>query len=543
MESSAPSCPGWDGDSCNYPAQIEGLSRIGASALQTRDLRGAFHTALEFLATTMGYSMGFIAVRDLDEERVTAHDAFGLSEEQRSKAWYRLGEGVTGEVSRTGKPLIIERIGTDGRFLNRTGIREHFAGRDAGFLCVAIPGDGAPLGAIAGLRESRPGHSLGEDLKLFTIIAGMISRQVEAERLHREDEAILAENERLSLAVREQFRPPDLVGRSHAIQEVCALVARIAPTPTTVLILGESGVGKELVARALHDNSPRQKGPFVKFNCAALPENLAESELFGHEAGAFTGAIGRRAGRFERASGGTLFLDEVGELSLAVQAKLLRVLQEKEYERVGGTAVLKADVRILAATNRDLSVMIKEGKFREDLFYRLSIFPLLVPPLRERKTDIPLLANHFINKFAGQLQKPVRRISTQAIDMLMSYHWPGNVRELENTMERSVILSDSGVIQGVDLPPTLQTPQSSGTVHTGRLADRLDTYEKELIIDAIKETNGNLSKAAKILGLTERIMGLRIHKFGIDFRSFRYDRPDKQTLPPPDGPTIGPTGA
>lgn len=512
--------------SCPYTSQIEGLARIATATFKVRDLKEAFQTALRIMAETMGYEVGYIAMREFEGGRVFVHHAFGLSEDQVKKASYRLGEGVTGEVVQTGKPLVLERVLEDNKFLNRTGILSQFPEGEAGAICVPIPGEQHPLGALAGLRLPIPGRPLAEDLRLFTVIAGMIARHVEAERLRHEDLVMRAENERLSQALREQFRPPDLIGRSHAMQEVCLLVARISPTPTTVLILGESGVGKEVVARSLHENSTKKKGPFVKFNCAALPESLAESELFGHEAGAFTGATGRRQGRFERAAGGTLFLDEIGELSLAVQAKLLRVLQEREFERVGGSSVIKVDVRVLAATNRDLPSLIREGRFREDLYFRLNVFPLVIPPLRERKTDIPLLANHFIEKCARRQEKAVRRISTQAIDMLMSYHWPGNVRELENTMERAVIMSDGGLIQAVDLPLTLQTPQSSGTVHTGDLVSRLDTYEKELIIDAIKETSGNLSKAAKRLGLTERIMGLRIRKFKVDYRAFRYEGKD-----------------
>ena len=256
-------------------------------------------------------------------------------------------------------------------------------------------------------------------------------------------------------------------------------------------------------------------------NCGALPETVVESELFGHEKGAFTGAIATRKGRFELAHGGTIFLDEIGDLSPTTQIKLLRVLQEREFERVGGTATMKTNVRVITATNRDLEQLISQGLFREDLYYRLNVFPIHVPPLRERKTDIPLLADFFVEKYAKIDNKVIRRISTPAIDMLMAYHWPGNVRELENCIERAILLSSDSVIHGHHLPPTLQTAEASGTAHEGPLDRTLENVERDLIMDALKNARGNKAKAAKELGITERIMGLRVRKYGIDPRKFR----------------------
>ncbi|MBP9002972.1 MAG: sigma-54-dependent Fis family transcriptional regulator, partial [Candidatus Hydrogenedentes bacterium] len=290
----------------------------------------------------------------------------------------------------------------------------------------------------------------------------------------------------------------------------------VAPTDATVLIRGESGVGKELVAQSIHYNSDRAGKPFIRVNCAALPEHIVESELFGHEKGAFTGAIRRREGRFELANRGTIFLDEVGDLSPQVQIRLLRVLQEKEFERVGGTETIRVNVRVIAATNRDLEKLMEEGKFRQDLYYRLNVFPIYVPPLRERKTDILDLANFFVEKYSKENNKYVRRISTPAIDMLMSYHWPGNVRELENVIERAVILTDDDVIHGHHLPPTLQTAEASNTVMKGTLTETLERVEREMIIEALKNNRGNKAKAARQLGISERLMGLRVEKYGID---------------------------
>ena len=316
-------------------------------------------------------------------------------------------------------------------------------------------------------------------------------------------------------------RPGLLVGRSKLMQAVFAQVSQVAPSDATVLLRGESGTGKELVARAIHASSRRAQKPFVAVSLPALPEALLESELFGHEMGAFTGAHERRVGRFERAGEGTIFLDEIGEFPLHLQSKLLRVLQEREFQRVGGTETLRADVRILAATNRDLERLVSEGRFREDLYYRLNVFPLRLPPLRERRADILLLADFFVEAYAKRHGRRVRRISTPAIDMLMAYHWPGNVRELENCIERAVLLSDDDVVHGHHLPPSLQTGESSGTRPRGRLQSALDALERELLVEAMKDARGNASKAAVRLGVTERVMGLRLAKHGIDYRRFR----------------------
>jgi Nif-specific regulatory protein len=305
------------------------------------------------------------------------------------------------------------------------------------------------------------------------------------------------------------------VFRSAAMQRVLDLVGRVAPTDATVLIQGESGTGKELIAHALHYNSPRAQGPFVKVNCAALPETLMESELFGHERGAFTGALARKKGRFELADGGTIFLDEIGELSLSTQAKLLRVLQEREFDRVGGHEPVRVDVRIITATNRDLERAITERGFREDLYYRLNVFPMFLPSLRERRTDILLLADHFVEKYATAHQKRVRRLTTPAIDMLMRYHWPGNVRELENVIERAVIVCDGPAIHGRHLPPTLQTPEVTGGL-TGSFKGAVERFEADLLVDALKSARGSVAEATRLLASTERIVRYKLRKFGID---------------------------
>jgi Nif-specific regulatory protein len=295
----------------------------------------------------------------------------------------------------------------------------------------------------------------------------------------------------------------------------------VAKTNTTVLVRGESGTGKEMIAHAIHYNSARARKPFIKVSCAALPESLIESELFGYERGAFTGAQGLKKGRFELADGGTLFLDEIGDLSLATQVKLLRVLQEREFERLGATQSIRVNVRLIAATHRPLEKLIPEGLFREDLFYRLNVFTIFAPPLRERKPDIMLLADHFLEKYSTEHGKSIKRISTPAIDMLTSYHWPGNVRELENTIERAVLVCDGAVIHAHHLPPTLQTAEASDTVPRVVLAEAVEAFERDLIQDALKSTRGNRARAAKLLSTTERILNYKVRKYDVDPIRFR----------------------
>jgi Nif-specific regulatory protein len=293
-------------------------------------------------------------------------------------------------------------------------------------------------------------------------------------------------------------------------------IHQVARSDTTVLIRGDSGTGKELVAHAIHYASRRARGPFLKVNCAALSEGLLESELFGHEKGAFTGAIQLRKGRIEGAEGGTLFLDEIGDFSPATQVKLLRVLQEHEFERVGSSKMRRANVRIIAATSRNLEQAVEEAAFRQDLYYRVNVFPIFLPPLRDRKDDILLLADHFVEIYSKKMGKDVRRISTPAINMMTAYHWPGNVRELENCIERAVLLSGDRVIRAHHLPPTLQTSEATGTVGTGSLAERVALFEREIIVDALKRSGGKMAPAARDLATTPRILAYRVDKLGID---------------------------
>lgn len=487
---------------------------------QSLDLRDVLVPVLRTLSKYTGMMRGIITLLDQDNNELFIEAAHGLTSEELNRGRYKPGEGVVGRVVQTGRPMVIPKISQEPLFLNRTQAWNRK--EDISFICVPIKIQNRVIGALSADRLFSNSVALEEDLRLLTIVASMIAQAVRLRLEYlRERKALLEENLRLQSELKEKFRPANMIGRSNAMQRVYDAIQQVAKSDATVLIRGESGVGKELVAHSIHYNSPRAGGPFIRVSCAALPESIIESELFGHEKGAFTGALQQRRGRFELAHGGTIFLDEIGDLSPHTQVRLLRVLQEREFERVGGNQTIKVDVRVIAATNRDLEKLIEEGKFRQDLYYRLNVFPIHIPPLRERRTDIPDLANFFVEKYSKANGKFVRRLSTPAIDMLMSYHWPGNVRELENVIERAVLLTTDDVIHGHHLPPTLQTAEASNTPMSGTLEATLAQVEKEMLVEALKKNRGNKAAAARELGITERIMGLRVKHYGIDPRRFR----------------------
>jgi DNA-binding NtrC family response regulator len=324
------------------------------------------------------------------------------------------------------------------------------------------------------------------------------------------------ENRSLREALGKRYSHPNIVARSAKMQEVLATVERVAPTNSTVLLGGESGVGKDLIARATHEKSRRASGPFLKINSTAIPENLLESELFGFEKGAFTGAAASKPGKFELADKGTLFLDEIGDVPPVTQVKLLRVLQEREFERLGGTKTIKVDVRLIAATNRDLRAALEEGTFREDLYYRLNVVPIDIAPLRERREDIPELANLFITRFAGDSGKPVESISPEAMKVLVNYHWPGNVRELQNIVERACALAKGSVLEPADVHLDVRPAKTTNDA-TGFLPDgmTLEQWEDEMVQEALRRANGNKSQAARLLGLSRNALRYRLSKIGI----------------------------
>jgi Nif-specific regulatory protein len=504
------------------PEELSILFEITQILDSSLDLRTVVEPVLEVITRSLEMKFATLTLVNRQTGEITIEAAYGLSASQKRKGRYKLGEGITGKVIQTGKTAIVPRIAEEPEFLDRTGARKTAAAGELSFICVPIKMGREVIGALSADRPAAAPAELQEDARVLAIVAPLIAQAVRLRQSAQEErERLMEENLRLQDELKDRFRPSNIIGNSKAMQEVYHLIAQVSASDTTVLLRGESGTGKELVAHAIHYASRRAAKAIIKVNCAALPEGVIESELFGHEKGAFTGAVAARKGRFELAQGGTLFLDEIGDLSPAMQIKLLRVLQEKEFERVGGTATIKADVRMIAATNRDLEQLIEKEQFRQDLYYRLNVFPVHIPPLRERRTDILQLADYFAERYSRENHKNVRRISTPAIDMLMAYHWPGNVRELENCVERAVLLSDDDVIHGHHLPPTLQTAEASGTVPRGTLQGTLERVERELLVEALKSSRGNMAAAAAALGITERIMGLRVRRYRIESRRFR----------------------
>jgi Nif-specific regulatory protein len=495
------------------------ISQLLGSSL---DCKEVFPDILNTFHSRLGMNRGTITLLNPETGELEIRAAHGMTEEEVKRGRYLVGEGITGKVVETGEPVAVPQIEKEPLFLNRTRSRDNLRKSDISFICVPIKNGPNVLGALSVDRLFSEDIAFEEDVRLLSIITSMIAQGLKIQQMIQDEKKqLLSENITLKEKLKERYSLYSIVGTSNKMAEVFRMIERIANTDVTVLIRGESGTGKELVANAIHFNSSRASKPFLKLNCAVLPDTLIESELFGHEKGAFTGATEQRMGRFERADGGTLFLDEIGTLNLAAQAKLLRVLQEKEFERIGGVRTLRVDVRIIAATSKDLERSIEEGTFREDLYYRLNVFPIFMPPLRERKTDILLLADSFVEKFNGKHKKDVRRISTPAIDMLMQYHWPGNVRELENSIERAVLLCTDRVIHSHHLPPTLQTGEQSGTVPSLSFEGAIQNYERELIIDALKNSGGNMAEAARLLKTTERVISYSVKKHRVNPKSYR----------------------
>ena len=497
-------------------SEISVIQKISVAIIHERNVEKLLENVLGILESELGMLRGTFALLFGDTLKIEA--SRGLDESEKQKGYYRMGEGITGHVAERGISHVIPDLRKDSRFLNRTGSR-HYENQVA-FICVPLIHDGAVIGTLSIDRPVDGSTDLDRDVALLEIIANITGDAAnECIELHNEREAMLEENRKLRDML--SNNPGDLVGNCREMQQIYEQVRQVAPSDATVLIRGGSGTGKEMIARAIVNLSARKDKPFITLNCAALPENLVESELFGHEKGAFTGAVNRRIGRAEAANGGTLFLDEIGDLTMQTQVKLLRFLQERTFSRVGSNEELHSDVRFLAATSRNLEELIAQGKFREDLFYRLNIFPIAMPDLAKRKSDIILLAEHFIEKMNLRYGKKIVRLSTTAINLLMSYHWPGNVRELENCMERAVLTASDDCIHSYNLPPSLQTSlstgQSAGSANTkiAPLDVMLNNYEREIITEAIKRNNGNLSAAGRDLGVSPRMLNYRMNKLGI----------------------------
>lgn len=498
--------------------EVAVLNKISVLVARRSSVDEMLPAVLKILHSEMGLLRGTVTLREGDHLVISASE--GLSKDEVDKGLYKVGEGITGIVAQEGKGRIVPDISKDKNFLNRTGAR---TGESVAFICVPIIHQDDVIGTISIDRRVDEYTDLKADYHLLETISNIMADAIFAAYLaHQEREQLIEESNRLKLELENKLRPTEIIGNCSNMKKVYLMVSKVAASNATVLIRGESGTGKELVAKAIHNNSQRKDKPLIIVNCAALPESLIESELFGHEKGSFTGAINRKVGLAELADKGTLFLDEIGDISLPMQLKLLRFIQEHTFYRVGGNTERKVDVRIIAATSRNLEDMIAKGTFREDLYYRLNVFPIYMPALRNRKSDIILLAEYFLQKYSKIHNKTVLRISTPAINMITSYYWPGNVRELENCMEYAVLNTSDNVISGYNLPPSLQTAEATAqssvtpTERTGNYEAMVASFEKELIVNALKVTKGNATAAAKYLGTTQRVVLYKIKRLAID---------------------------
>ena len=509
-------------DHTNEIRRLATLLEISQALSGVLNLKAALHSVLDILERRHQVAGGAVMLVDRDSKDIHVEAAGGVKLPGQRGRNRGDGSGVTERVIDSAKAVIVPRVSQEPNLAPPTTERSRGDQRELSFVAVPIMLGRRPTGTIEVVLPFKSDRDYQRSLEFYRVVASMIAQAVKVGRMVEADRHKLTEeNEHLRDELRERYAFRNIIGNSAPIQQVYEQVAQVARTNTTVLIRGESGTGKEMIAHAIHYNSPRAKKPFIKVSAAALPESLIESELFGYERGAFTGAQAAKKGRFELAEGGTLFLDEIGDLNPSTQVKLLRVLQEREIERLGGTTSIKINVRLIAATHQPLETLMEEGRFRADLYYRLAVFTIFAPPLRERKPDIMLLADHFVEKYAREHGKRIRRVSTPAIDMLTSYHWPGNVRELENTIERSVLVCDGGVIHGHHLPPTLQTAEASDTVPRQSLTESVAAFERDLLADALKTTRGNRAHAARLLDTTERIFNYKVRRYAIDPRRFK----------------------
>jgi Nif-specific regulatory protein len=508
--------------------ELQALYQIAQLIGSALDLDKALSETLAVLHDTLQMERGTLVLLDDSGKHLIIKASYGLTNKERLRGIYGPDEGVIGKVFKSGYPFVVPDIHSEPLFLNRTGSRKKLPKGEISFIGVPVILLEKPVGVLTVDRLFAQDISFEEDIRFLTVVAMLIGQFLNLhEAIVNKEKFLIEENISLKAELRNKFSRHNIIGQSKIMQEVFNQIDKVAPSRATTLLLGESGTGKELVARAIHQASSREDRPFIKVNCAALPETLLESELFGHEKGAFTSAITTKKGRFELADGGTLFLDEIGELNLSLQAKLLRVLQEKQFERLGDTKTMTVDVRVIAATNKSLEKAVAEKTFREDLYYRLNVVPVVMPPLRERREDIPLLLEHFLKESNVNNARDVR-LSKPVMDFMMTYNWPGNVRELQNLVERLVILADNKAVKMKDLPsymliepeedtafkPVPATTQNTAALPAGR-AKSLKELEREEIESALKRHGWVQARAARELGLTQRQIGYKIKKFGL----------------------------
>ena len=520
-------------------ARDETLLEISQALGSALDLEQLFPQVMEILSRRCRMNRGCLVLTQPESDELSIVYAHGMTPEEMAKGRYQKGEGIIGRVFKTKHATGVRDIRKEPRFLGKTGAFRDRA-EQLSFLASPIVLEGKAVGVIGVMKQFPGDEEFESDLELLQIVAGTLSQAVKIYQVASHQKALLLrENQRLLQELRTQYRFDNIVGNSAVMQEVFRTIISVAPSRSTVLIRGESGTGKELIANAIHYNSPRADCPFVRVNCAAIPEQLLEAELFGHVKGSFTGAIADRKGKFVVADGGTVFLDEIADMSAVLQAKILRVLQEKEVDVVGSEAPIKVDVRIIAATHQNLEDLVREGKFREDLYYRLNVVPIYVPPLRERVEDVRILVQHFLQKLNQENDMLPQKILPEALRELVRYDWPGNVRELENVIERSAIMCDADVICASDVPrlggdpvrartPARKTVASLGEAVSRHLVSELEqsshgdvwvrtmeTVERTLILGVLDQCDGVRLKAAAILGIHRNTLRKKIEELGI----------------------------
>ncbi len=496
------------------------------------ELEETLRKILQILGEKLDMKRASIVLWDEELGKLKIKASYRLTPKEEAQGIYEIGEGVTGKVFLSGEPCIVSDISQEPFFLNKTGAR-HFTKEVISFIAVPIQIESETIGVLWVDRLFDYQVSLEEDVKFLEVLAFFIGQIVKLKyNIEARETHLRKENLALRTELENRFNEFMYGSRNPKMRKILSLVEQVAPTKATVLLLGESGTGKTLTARLIHELSPRRDKPFVKVNCAAIPENLLEAELFGYEKGAFTGAVRSKPGWLEIADGGTIFLDEVGEIPLPLQSKLLRFIQEREFERLGSTRTLKVDVRIIAATNQDLEKLVYEGKFREDLFYRINVFPIYIPPLRERKEDIPGLVKFFLNKLEKEYGRKLV-LSPEALQKLVEYSWPGNVRELENVLERLFIVSEESVVPETLVSQLLKLKEKLEffDYHTPRhfeIRQRFNEPSSEEILEVLRKNNFIIKRAANELGLTFRQLRYRIKKLQLEkYFPIRRGRPPR----------------
>ncbi len=522
---------------------LEQISQILGDGLELSQL---FQRVMSLLSEKLHIQRSALVLWDQASGQLRIVASTGLSTQEQQRGRYAVGEGVTGQVLASGEPAVIKDIASHPEFLNRTGSRDlDEAGHEPkpiSFICVPVNDGGQTVGTISIDKPYIDDEHLHADTRLLTIVAGSIAQTIRIHNLIQVEKGHwLEETQLLRDNLRGKYKFDNIIGSSSAMLDVLAMIGQVASSRATVLLLGETGCGKELIAKAIHFNSPRADQPLIRINCGALSPQLLESELFGHVRGAFTGATKDKVGRFEAAEGGSIFLDEIGTLDPQLQVKLLRVLQEREFERVGDHRTVKVDTRIIAATNLDLEDEVRKGTFREDLYYRLNVVQINLPPLRKRREDIPRLIDFFLDKYNTENQRGLRKINRDVLNTLLRYPWPGNVRELENAMERAVVLS-TGEDLSVDLLPlqirlfSKQTRSETTDTSIESLAARLSEHavrefqscegqvydlvvgeiEKQLIREALSHNNGIKVRTADFLGINRNTLNKKIKELNIE---------------------------